>query len=77
MRHKVKEAAKDVAKGQCHHYWIIDMANGPKSRGICKYCGEERDFLNSIPDFTTVKRSFNPIELPKLPDVELDEDSKS
>ena len=33
----------------CCHYWLIDRANGSSSRGICKYCHEERYFLNSIP----------------------------
>ena len=80
MRHKlkVKEKTKDyVAKDKCSHYWIIEIANGPKSRGVCKYCGKSRNFLNSMPDFTTIKRRANPLGLPEMPEVELDEDSKS
>jgi len=53
MRYKVKEKAREpVAKAQCSHYWIVEMANGPKSRGVCQYCGEGRDFLNVLPGFT-------------------------
>lgn len=75
---KVKEKAREhVAKDQCRHYWIIEIANGPKSRGVCQYCGEERDFLNSMPDFTVPKRKTNPLELPKVPKVKLGKDSKS
>ena len=45
MRQKVrvKEKAREyehMAKDKCYHYWIIEIANGPKSRGVCKYCGE-------------------------------------
>jgi hypothetical protein len=80
MKQSVKEKEKTknyVAKGACHHYWIIEVANGPTSKGVCKYCGETRDFFNSIPDFTVPKRKHNPLDLPKLPEVELDKDSKS
>lgn len=78
MKQRVKE--RDVEKpvaDQCHHYWVIEVANGPKSRGQCKYCGTTRDFLNSFPDFNPLKKSGNPLTLPELPGVEVDEDSKS
>jgi hypothetical protein len=75
---KVKERNKDYVAGEpCRHYWIIEMANGPKSRGVCKYCGESRDFLNAMPDFTVPKRKTNPLDLPEMPEVDIDEDSKS
>ena len=75
---KVKERTKDyIVKDQCRHYWVIEMAHGPTSRGFCQYCGEVRDFLNVIPDFTTLKRKDNPLDLPELSDIELDEDSRS
>ena len=80
MRRKVevKEKTKDyVAKGQCRHYWIIEVANGPKSRGVCKYCGEARDFFNSVQDATVLKRDTHPLDLPEMPEVELDKESKS
>lgn len=35
----------------CSHHWRIEPADGPKSRGICKLCGEERWFCNSIPEY--------------------------
>ena len=75
---KVKERTDEyVAREQCSHYWIIEMANGPKSRGVCKHCGESRDFLNTMPDFTVPKRNASPLDLPEMPEVEVDEDSKS
>ncbi len=78
MRQKIKERTEDtVAEDQCHHYWIIEIANGPKSQGMCKYCGKTRDFLNTMPDFAIPKRKTNPFDLPEMPEVEMDEDSKS
>ena len=41
------------------------------------YCGETRDFLNAMPDFNPMKRNKNPLDLPEMSEVELDEDSKS
>jgi hypothetical protein len=80
MRRKVKVKEKTencVASEQCHHYWIIEMANGPQSRGVCRYCGETRDFLNSMPDFSVLKRNTNPLGLPEMSAVDLDDDSES
>lgn len=31
----------------CAHHWVIESPAGPVSRGQCKRCGEEREFLNS------------------------------
>jgi hypothetical protein len=78
MKQKVKERIEEKpAQEQCHHYWVIEVANGPRSRGHCKYCGETREFLNAFPDFNQLRRSGNPLELPRLPDVEIDKESKS
>ncbi len=30
----------------CQHHWVIEPPNGPTSRGLCRNCGESRDFLN-------------------------------
>lgn len=38
------------SKRTCHHYWIIDIPEGPTSRGICKFCGMEKEFDNMGPD---------------------------
>ena len=31
----------------CVHHWIIGDNHGPKSRGECRLCGKQREFLNS------------------------------
>jgi hypothetical protein len=37
------------AVGHAHH-WVIEEANGPRSAGVCKRCGEIRAFKNWIED---------------------------
>ncbi|OGO20183.1 MAG: hypothetical protein A2144_12155 [Chloroflexi bacterium RBG_16_50_9] len=80
MRQKVKveEKAQDLAPAnQCHHYWVIEVANGPESKGVCKYCGEVKHFLNTMPVWSPTKRDSRPLDLPKMPEVELDGESNS
>ena len=78
MKQRVKERIQEnTEKEQCHHFWVIEVANGPKSGGVCKYCGEKREFLNAFPPFNPLKKNGNPLNLPKLPEVEIDKDSSS
>lgn len=30
------------------HHWLIESPNGPTSKGVCRLCGAEREFKNSI-----------------------------
>jgi len=32
----------------CRHQWIIDSPAGPSSKGACRRCGAEREFMNYI-----------------------------
>jgi hypothetical protein len=81
MVSKVKERVKTFKtqpqKEPCRHYWVIEVANGPVSRGQCKFCGERKEFFNAFPEFNPLKKNTNPIRLPELPAVEVDEDSES
>jgi hypothetical protein len=77
-RVKVKLEEKPVPPvDECSHYWVIEVANGPKSLGKCKHCGEVREFLNAFPDYNPMRRKNNPLDLPQLPEVEIDKDSES
>lgn len=31
------------------HHWIIEPANGRKSRGVCRDCPATKEFWNSLP----------------------------
>ncbi len=53
MTEKLKEELEETQEevlvdcGTAHH-WVIDIAEGPSSKGTCKKCGETRPFSNSI-----------------------------
>ncbi len=42
------ETSEVDAVPTCCHHWIIEMANGPSSRGVCQKCFESREFKNSV-----------------------------
>ncbi len=42
--------ARGRRRPRCHHHWVIDPPNGPKSAGHCKLCGRQRKFPNSSED---------------------------
>jgi hypothetical protein len=80
MRQRTKEEdtiRENPDEGQCQHYWVIEIANGPKSVGKCKNCGETKEFLNAFPAFNPAKKQDNPLDLPKLPKVKVEKGSKS
>jgi len=64
MRNRVETVPREAGarpeehqdENECRHYWLIDSPNGATSQGICKFCGEEKDFYNSVPEFTLYKR---------------------
>ena len=32
------------------HHWLIESAHGPTSPGMCRLCGAEKEFLNTVKD---------------------------
>ncbi len=49
MEHKGLLVEEKEAKGvSCQHYWVIEFPGGPMSRGICRLCGDQREFQNSM-----------------------------
>ncbi len=49
LKEEIIESQEEVLVdcGTAHH-WSIDIADGPRSEGICKKCGETKSFSNSI-----------------------------
>ena len=43
----IKNTQVPCLEGQQHH-WIIDIANGPFSKGKCQRCEKEEMFENSL-----------------------------
>lgn len=60
---KVRELIREEPKSTTTHahYWLIEGASGPTSRGVCKYCGATQEFHNSW---------FNIMPAKKLPILE-------
>lgn len=56
----------------CRHHWMIESANSPISRGVCKYCGEKRGFYNSWEDYIAQSYFTRVSEPPELPSIEPD-----
>jgi hypothetical protein len=78
MEYKLKEEPEKAAKeSNCRHYWVIEDAGGPTSRGVCKFCGAEKEFLNSWPDSRVKEQNNRVFELPNLLDIESDSESEA
>ncbi len=72
MRQRIKTKEKieqQPATAACHHFWVIEEANGPSSYGRCKFCGERKKFLNAFPTFNPLKKNAILFKLPKLAEV--------
>lgn len=42
------EEPKSFPRSGCKHYWILENATSQVSNGVCKLCGEKRDFPNYL-----------------------------
>ena len=40
--------AQDASTATCCHHWAIQPATGPVSQGVCRICGEVREFKNYV-----------------------------
>jgi len=68
MKAKIKETeTKKPEKQPCHHFWVIEVANGPSSMG--------KEFLNSFPTYNPLKKNSNPLNLPKMQKVDIEKES--
>ena len=47
---------EDQQAPPCCHYWILETASGPISRGECQLCHEVRDFKTSVYDMERESR---------------------
>ena len=49
MTKQEQTTEEETAEPQCTHHWMIERPNGPTSQAVCKICGEQAEFRNSIP----------------------------
>ncbi len=51
MRNRKADDGKEQSTSpECRHYWVIENAVGPVSKGICKFCSAQKEFSNYISD---------------------------
>jgi hypothetical protein len=74
-RNNVKE--KPAVKVDCRHYWIIEEADGPVSSGVCKFCGERREFLNSWSEANYKGKDVRVLDLPDMLEDEAEAEDDS
>jgi hypothetical protein len=43
-----QETALSPREGECRHHWLIESPHGATREGICKLCGDVRQFSNSL-----------------------------
>ena len=71
MRNRSNLQDKDPAVATaCRHYWVIEAADGPVSMGVCRFCGEEREFQNSWTSLSYTSKDARVFELPNMLDDE-------
>ena len=39
---------EEQERAACRHYWVIEVADGPVSNGVCRGCNAVRVFKNYI-----------------------------
>lgn len=48
---KAVEEQGGAGTATCVHHWIIESPSGRTSAGVCRICGERREFQNYVSDF--------------------------
>ena len=77
MGNKVETAIKEpLTESACRHYWIIESPDGSTSKGVCKFCGAESEFNNSLPDLWAGSDTLLPFDLFGPLDIEPVEESE-
>ena len=67
---------QEVSEGSavCRHHWLIQAADGPISNGICRICGETREFKNYVETATWGDTRLMPSPAPVSQQVILSSD---
>ena len=47
---------------RCRHYWLIETPNGATCKGICRFCGEEKEFASSWEGLMSMNIKNKPVE---------------
>ena len=63
---------RPASRSTCKHHWVIEPANGPTSKGVCKLCGEVKVFDNILADLMLNNDNSQPFEPDNSLEVEVD-----
>ncbi len=47
---------------RCHHYWLIETPHGATCKGICRFCGEVKDFVSSWERLMSMNTESKPVK---------------
>ena len=71
MEHTAGAIAEEpIDKIECVHHWLIENSSRPTSRGVCKLCGEEREFENFLQDLLPYCDASSFFKSSNLADIE-------
>ncbi|MFC2069241.1 hypothetical protein ACFLTP_09600 [Chloroflexota bacterium] len=49
MDTKTKKSPQNLINSEtCSHYWVIETPSGAICNGICRFCGEKKEFASSF-----------------------------
>ena len=66
----------EISEGSlvCSHHWLIQAADGPTSNGVCRICGETREFKNYVETATWGDTRLMPSQVPVRQQVVISSD---
>ena len=63
MEKRIKSSPQKLINGEkCHHYWLLGTPDGPTCKGICRFCGEEKEFASSIEGVIAMKTNTQSVK---------------
>ena len=57
----ISHPKKPAIGERCRHYWLIETPHGAICKGICRFCGEEKDFVSSWEGLMSMKTESKPV----------------
>ena len=58
----ISSPQKRINGDRCCHYWLIETPNGATCKGICRFCGEEKEFTSSWEGLMSMNIDKKPVE---------------
>jgi len=63
MKNRIKSSPQKLITGEkCHHHWLLGTPDGARCKGICRFCGEEKEFGNSVEGVMAMKTNIQSVK---------------